>query len=275
MIKPCITWNQFLMKHLLDPEEALNYLQVYLQGYLDDGDKPFFLNGLENVVMSHGGIDSVSEKYGIDVKVMSDIINNKSMPAFDILNSIITHFKNLCDIDTNLSDQIPYYRLSTKPQAQITSQKRYKPKDITTRQQQNITYWSNMSKYIDDKNDWIRMTTNSTRNFYNFQLGLKGFSIRLNQSIQHKRIGTYIVVRGNNLLRNFYYLRLDQENIERDFGNSLNWHSRPKYEKRIGFNKQDVDPSDLKDWENQYKWMINMSEKLHAVFYPRLEKLNV
>ena len=43
----------------------------------------------------------------------------------------------------------------------------------------------------------------------------------------------------------------------------------------MAYRNQEADPTDEKDWHNQHKWLVDMLEKLHAVFYPRLEKLMV
>ena len=45
--------------------------------------------------------------------------------------------------------------------------------------------------------------------------------------------------------------------------------------KHVIFRNQDADPTDEKDWHNQHEWLVDMLEKLYAVFHPRLEKLMV
>ena len=49
--------------------------------------------------------------------------------------------------------------------------------------------------------------------------------------------------------------------------------SLAKSEKRVVFRNQDADPTDERDWHNQHEWLVDMLEKLYAVFRPRLEKL--
>ena len=64
-----------------------------------------------------------------------------------------------------------------------------------------------------------------------------------------------------------------EEEIEKDFGNKLEWWARARSEKRVAFRNQDADPTDEKDWHNQHEWLVDMLEKFYAVFHPRLEKL--
>ena len=86
------TWHEILMERLSDPEDAIGYLEVSLEEYLDDGDKAFFLKGIKNVIEAQGGILSISEQAGIDPRFLSDAVNNGSMPPFHILRSIFTSF---------------------------------------------------------------------------------------------------------------------------------------------------------------------------------------
>lgn len=49
-----------------DWEEAIGYLDVALEEYQDDGDTPFFLLGLQNVVEARGGIVELAKQTGIE-----------------------------------------------------------------------------------------------------------------------------------------------------------------------------------------------------------------
>ena len=80
-------------------------------------------------------------------------------------------------------------------------------------------------------------------------------------------------MRGANAIGHFYALRGQEEEIEKDFGDKLEWWARTKAEKRVGFRNQDADPTDEKDWPNQHEWLVDMLERLYGVFHPRLEKL--
>ena len=80
-------------------------------------------------------------------------------------------------------------------------------------------------------------------------------------------------MRGANAIGHFYALRVQEEEIEKDFGDKLEWWARAKSEKRVGFRNQGADPTDEEDWHNQHEWLVDILEKLYAVFHPRLEKL--
>ena len=53
------TLHEFLMERFAaDSEEALGYLDVALEEYQEDGDTPFFLLGIQNVIEARGGVSN-------------------------------------------------------------------------------------------------------------------------------------------------------------------------------------------------------------------------
>lgn len=68
------TWHEFLIEKLADREEAIGYLQVSLEEYLVDGDTPFFLKGIRNVVEAQGGISEVAKQAGITPEDLSKFL---------------------------------------------------------------------------------------------------------------------------------------------------------------------------------------------------------
>ena len=83
------TWHEFLIEKLADREEALGYLQVSLEEYFIDGDVPFFLKGLRNVVEAQGGISEVAKQAGIPSKVLSKSLFSEDPLPLDIFSAIL------------------------------------------------------------------------------------------------------------------------------------------------------------------------------------------
>jgi hypothetical protein len=146
-------------------------------------------------------------------------------------------------------------------------------KAVTERQSQNIKYWTGLCEYLDRRDSCLQRPTANASHYRDLQIGIKGFSLRAKQTIKHKEISASLVMKGANAIGHFYSLRVQEEEIEKDFGDKLEWWARAKSEKRVAFRNQDADPTDEKDWHNQHEWLVDMLEKLHAVFHPRLEKL--
>ena len=60
------TWQEILLERLAaDKKRAIGYLDVALEEYQEDGDTPFFLLGLQNVIESQGGVSEVAKKINI------------------------------------------------------------------------------------------------------------------------------------------------------------------------------------------------------------------
>ena len=268
------TWHEILMERLSDPEDVIGYLEVSLEEYLDDGDKAFFLKGIKNVIEAQGGIPRVSEQAGIDPRFLSDVVNNGSMPPFHILSSIFTSFGGVYPINLPPAEMMANagarYKLRTSNK--IGSEQVIE-EDLTERQLQNIKYWTGLCKHLDRRDSYLQRPTANTSYYQDLQIGIKGFSLRARQTVRHKEISASLVMRGANAIGHFYALRVQEEEIEKDFGDKLEWWARARSEKRVGFRNQDADPTDEKDWHHQHEWLVDMLEKLHKVFHPRLEKL--
>ena len=262
------------MERLSDPEDVIGYLEVSLEEYLDDGDKAFFLKGIKNVIAAQGGILSVSEQADIDPGFLSDAVNNGSMPPFHILSSIFTSFGGVSLINlppTNItSNAVSRGALGT---SRKMGSEPVIEEDLTERQLQNIKYWTGLREHLDQRDSCLQRPTANASHYRDLQIGIKGFSLRARQTIKHKEISASLVMRGANAIGHFYALRVQEEEIEKDFGDKLEWWARAKSEKRVGFRNQGADPTDEEDWHNQHEWLVDILEKLYAVFHPRLEKL--
>lgn len=83
-------WHEYLMERLADPKNAISYLEVSLEEYQEDGDAPFFLMGLQNVVEAQGGISVFAKQNGLDPKVLLQQLSGECAPRLDMFISILT-----------------------------------------------------------------------------------------------------------------------------------------------------------------------------------------
>ena len=87
------TWHEFLIEELANREKAMSYLQVSLEEYLIDGDIPFFLKGIRNVVEAQGGVDEVAKRAGMPSKVLSKFLSDEDALQLDVFSTILKAFK--------------------------------------------------------------------------------------------------------------------------------------------------------------------------------------
>ena len=202
------------------------------------------------------------------------------MPPFHILSSIFTSFGAEASINlppTNIMSDTGARRAlgaSGKTVSEQVIEKNFAEKEnFTERQLQNKKYWTGLCEHLERRNSCLQRPTVNTSHYRDLQIGIKGFSLRARQTIKRKEISAALVMRGANAIGRFYALRVQEEDIEKDFGDKLEWWARAKSEKRVAFRNQEADPTDEKDWHNQHEWLVNTLEKLYTVFRPRLGKL--
>ena len=82
-------WHEYLTERLTNPEKARSYLNVSLEEYQVDGDLPFFLLGLRNVVEAHGGVPIIAKRIGIVPEELSEILAGEAAPRLDTFISIL------------------------------------------------------------------------------------------------------------------------------------------------------------------------------------------
>ena len=79
------TWHEVLMEDLADPAEAISYLDVSLEEYQMDGDIPFFLKGIRNVVEAQGGVAAIAKRAAMSPETLSKILSSEKAPHLDTL----------------------------------------------------------------------------------------------------------------------------------------------------------------------------------------------
>ena len=92
------TWHEVLIEQLADSTEAIGYLDLSLEEYQVDGDLPFFLKGIRNVVEAQGGVPEVARRIGIAPEMLSKILSNEKG---EHLNTLVTVLRTLLKDDEN------------------------------------------------------------------------------------------------------------------------------------------------------------------------------
>ena len=99
------TYDEFLMEHLVNLEEAA----AYLEGNLDDFDKEYFLVALRNVVAANGGILKLSKKTKLNRANLYRMMSEKGNPEIMTLNKVLNA------VGLRLSVSVMQKKRSAKP----------------------------------------------------------------------------------------------------------------------------------------------------------------
>ena len=90
MMRSFRKWHNYLIERLAaDKEEAVGYLNVALEEYQEDGDTPFFWQGVKNVVEAQGGITELAKRTYMSPDALEKVLSSDKAPHVDTLGTIL------------------------------------------------------------------------------------------------------------------------------------------------------------------------------------------
>ena len=105
------TLNDIMTERLSDPENAVNYLKVCVEEYLDDGDLSFLLKEIKSVIEAQGGINKISKFINVSPRELNKIIFDYNSPPLNAIYLIIKSLRNQVpkeNLTKQLSISIPH-----------------------------------------------------------------------------------------------------------------------------------------------------------------------
>ena len=143
-------------------------------------------------------------------------------------------------------------------------------------------YWSEFKEYCDNHGMSLEYVTwNQNIEYEEFRLSIKSISdskiwLATWRDPQNRRIAVNLHFRMGESEDIFDVLMEERKNIEKVFGQSLEWQIKPIYSTPgplVGV-YEDITP-DRVDWQRQFNWMFATLEKLNQTFRPFiLKRLN-
>lgn len=88
------TLSDIMMERLSDPENAVNYLKICVEEYLDDGDLSFLLKEIKSVIEAQGGINKISKFIDISPRELDRIIFGYNSLQLNTIYLIIKSLRN-------------------------------------------------------------------------------------------------------------------------------------------------------------------------------------
>ncbi len=137
-------------------------------------------------------------------------------------------------------------------------------------------YWQKLAEYLDKEESNLRMDKPKYEGYHNFRIAPRGIYITVNISnrLQQNIVEIYLGD-GKYAKAFFHLLKKDKEAIESELGFTLDWRELPENKaSRILFIKDNVNPTDEKNWAQQNIWFKEMIEKFDRVFTHRAKKLD-
>jgi hypothetical protein len=139
-----------------------------------------------------------------------------------------------------------------------------------------IAYWASFAEFLKAKGSNFRIRRSNKDHWFEFPIGRAGFTISATISIDKKRIGVELYNHNDANKTAFRALSKDKEQIEKDFGEALEWQELPgKKATRIAIFKYDTDPADETQRDAQHNWMLAKMDRFRAVFASRVKALTL
>ena len=83
------TWHEILIADLAaNRAEAIDYFDLSLQEYQLDGDTPFLLKGIRNIIEALGGVTEIAKQTDTEPEILFKVLSSDDAPCIDTLNII-------------------------------------------------------------------------------------------------------------------------------------------------------------------------------------------
>jgi len=204
--------------------------------------------------------------------------------ALDWLNEITEDGINFFGVEIELwkignSPVAPKFNVVSKPNlwTHTVSQatQRLEAGELSETKKLQLDYWTKFQLFMKRKQGSLRPQKPLPQHWMNFAIGRSNFHLFAFTNTREKRIGIGLVVKGPNAKPHFHLLNSEKGEIEKEFGQVLDWKELPtKIESRVILNKFNSDLADTDRWEEYCIWMAETLETFSKVFKNRIQKLD-
>lgn len=147
--------------------------------------------------------------------------------------------------------------------------------DLTETQLQQIQYWTELSERMSEEDCGIG-DLNPIPNAHVFlAIGKSGIRLKVSISKQKKRLSVWLDMFDERATAHFNLLAQDREEIDQEFGESLEWNELPgKKSCQVFLHEGNTDPTSKADWAEQHAWFAKKLKIFDRVFRHRVRDLN-
>ena len=253
-----------------------------------DGSRVLIENQLEQTDHNHLG-QILTYSAGLDIHTVIWIakeFREEHRAALDRLNEITNEKFRHFGIEIKVwqiedSTPAPQFEIVSKPKdwRRTISRKTQSAaaKETPETLLQLERFWTEWSDYMIQIGNPLKYPQSGPWSYRNFEPERYGseFHIDAYRINEKKEIGFRLYIAGENAIASFHLLKEQQEEIEREFAEPLEWDKDSQYGgPGIFLRKTDIDLTDETDWPNQHEWFASKLELFDKVFGPRLKALN-
>jgi len=222
-----------------------------------------YASGLDATVMIW-----IAREFSEEHRRALDFINEKASPELQCYGIEIQLWR--------IGDSIPapQFKVVSSPNEYIAEIKaETSSSELTEAKALYLDFWNGFKDYCHQQGTIIKLRKPRPQHWFSIAVGRSKFQISLTASIQNRRIGCEIYLRGKNAKTAFKLLEGKKEQIEMLTG-QLAWQELPaKQDCRIILFKHDIDLRNRVIWQDAHKWPKENAEKFYNAFSPGIRSL--
>ena len=147
--------------------------------------------------------------------------------------------------------------------------------ELSETDKSHLRFWTGLREYMQDKASRLNCPAPRPGRYIVFSIGRAGFSMETHLAPTRSEISIRLCIDYDNVKAYFYLLQEQQEQIEKAFGETLEWNELSGNKRsRISLTKVDTDPLEENDWPHQYEWFTTQLEVFDTVFRERIRGLD-
>lgn len=148
--------------------------------------------------------------------------------------------------------------------------------ELSSTRLQQRDYWDAFHKVLDSVSGPVSGNRKpQPQSWMNYSIGRSGIALGTSLIRPKRQIRAELYLSSPQAKAQFYQLRDQQADIERELGYALAWEELPsRRDCRIAYYLNDVDPQDPSDWPRQHDWLARHVNDFHRVFANRVRLLS-
>lgn len=222
-----------------------------------------YASGLDATVMIW-----IAREFSEEHRRALDFVNEKASPELQCYGIEIQLWR------IGDSAPAPQFKVVSSPN-EYTSEIKSDPSsgELTEAKALYLDLWNGFKEFCQAEGTILKIRKPRPQHWFSIAVGRSKFQISLTASMQNRRVGCEIYMRGKNAKTAFKLLEVQKEQIENQTG-VLDWQELPgKQDCRIALFKLDVDPRNRSAWIDVYRWYKENAEKFYKAFSPAIRTL--
>ncbi len=145
---------------------------------------------------------------------------------------------------------------------------------ITATKQLQQDYWKAFREVLVQRKSTLKPQKAQPQHWLNVSIGRANFHMATTVNTSEERIAVELYMQGPSAKNSFRLLEADKVEIEKQFGQSLDWRELPNKEaSRILLVRPNSSIKDPTLWPAQHNWLADQLERFNLVFRSRIQEL--